>query len=130
AVAIACTRTVTVTGARTITAGVEHLPAVLAAEILPRALAGLDIVPGVFLAHLVVVVLDAMAMRGVVLPVLDIDVVDVAIDVDVVVAPAESSAPQSSARGPAPDGISGPERKSGRHHAGRDIAGRRPVVRR
>src|SRR5262245_13653155 len=129
-VAIACTRTVAVTCARTITAGVEHLPAVLAAEILPRTLAGLDVVPGIFLAHVGIVVFHAVPVRGIVLKVPDIDVVDVAIDVDVVVAPVEASAPEISARGPAPDGISGAEGEPGRHHPGGDIAGRRPVVRR
>src|SRR5262245_35949732 len=129
-VAIACTRTVAVTCARTITAGVEHLLAVLAAEILPRPAAGLDVVPGIFLAHVGIVVFHAVPVRGIVLKVPDIDVVDVAIDVDVVVAPVEASAPEISARGPAPDGISGAEGEAGRHHPGGDIAGRRPVVRR
>src|SRR5262249_31124967 len=129
-VAIARPRTVTITGPRTITAGVEHLLAVLAAEILPRPAAGLDVVLGVFLAHLGIVVFHAVAVHGIVLKVPDIDVVDVAIDVDVVVAPVEASAPEIPARGPAPDGISGAESEPGRHHPGRDIAGRRPVVRR
>src|SRR5262245_57728255 len=132
AVAITAARTITIAGTRTVAvaAGVEHLLAVLAAEILARALAGLDVVAGVFLAHLIVVVFHAVPVRGIVLEIPDIDVVDVAIDVDVVVAPVEAAAPVISARGPAADRVTGAERQPGRHHAGRDIAGRRPVVRR
>ena len=71
--------------------GVEHLLAVLAAKILPRLLAGLDVGLGEFLAHVGVVVFHALTVIHVVLPLPAIDVVDVdgsvGHDIDIAAAP-------------------------------------------
>ena len=53
---------------RTVAIGIEHLLAVLAAKILPRRLARLDVGLGEFLAHVGVVVFHAVTVIGVVLP--------------------------------------------------------------
>src|SRR5262245_18960639 len=124
-----------ITAARAVPAGIEHALTVLAAEVLARAAARLDVVAGVLLTHGIVVVLHAMPVRRIVLPrvadigdIADIDVVDGAIDGDVVVAPVDARAPVAPAPRPAAERIAGAECESGGDDAGRDVSGSRPVV--
>src|SRR5262249_3163722 len=109
------------------TTRVEHLLTIPAAKVLARAAAGLDVGPGELLPHVGIVVLHAMTVHRIVLPVPGLDI-DPAIDVDVVVVPVHSSAPQAPARRPAADRITGAERKAGRDDATGDPGRRRPGV--
>jgi hypothetical protein len=79
---VAWARAITISSARPIpralaitragAAGIDHLLAVLASEVLARTLAGLNIVLGKFLPDIGVVVFDAVAMVCVMLPLVEI----------------------------------------------------------
>ena len=121
-------------GAWPVAARLQHLLAVVAAEIHPR----LRVVArctalAEFLSDVGVVVTHAVAMIGIVLPVVDVGIVDVdrAVDVDVVAAPIHAAAPITTACGPCADGDASGECDAGRDGSARVVAdGRGPVVRR
>src|SRR5262249_48293500 len=121
--AIACASTISPAG--TIAGDPLAIPA---AKVLPRPLAGPDVVPAEFLPPVGIAVPHAVAVRDIVLPAPAIDVVDGAVDVDVVVAPVDRPTPEATARHPPSQGIASAEGNSGRDDPGADIARRRPVV--
>lgn len=106
-------------------AGFEHLFAPASAEIHAVLTSGPDIVVAVPMLHVRVAVFHALAVNGIVLPVvaIDVDVIDVdrAVDIDVVATPIHSTAPIISARRPAPDGISRAECEAGGQRRTGDI---------
>src|SRR5882724_12056726 len=106
-----------VSAARPILPRTNHLLPVAAAEIHPIRGAGLQIVVAEALLNIHVVVSHALAMRGVVLPVVP-DVVCPVVDVEIAVAPVGSAAPVIA---PASDGPASTESETRRDHARADI---------
>ena len=97
----------------------KHLLPVTAAEIHPVCGAGLEVVVAEALLNVDVVVSNALTMRGIVLPVIpDVGRPVVVVDVEVAVAPVESTAPVIA---PASDRPGCTEGETRRDHAGADI---------
>src|SRR6267142_1868581 len=108
-----------VSAARSILSRTKHRLPIAAAEIHPIRSAGLQIAVAEALLNVRVVVSHALAMRGVVLPVVP-DIVGpvVVVDVEVAVAPVASAAPVIA---PASDGPARTEGETRRDHARADI---------
>src|SRR5882724_2229545 len=108
-----------ISAARSILSRTKHLLPVAAAEIHPIGGAGLQVVVAEALLDVRIVVSHALAMRGVVLPVVP-DVVGpvVVVDVEVAVAPVASAAPVIA---PASDRPGCAEGETGRDHTSADI---------
>src|SRR5579862_9181646 len=113
--------------------GLQNRIAAAAAEIHAVLTSGAQSVVAKALLHIRVVIGNPATVRGIVLPVVAVAVeiidVDRAIDVDVVVAPAETAAPVT-ARGPAPDRVANAESDAGGDDSPRDVSGWRKVIRR
>jgi hypothetical protein len=131
----------TITGARTIgtaaiaqvglpgAARLEHLLAAAAAVIHSVFGPAAHVVVAKLLLHIRVVVFDALAVFGSVLPIITACIdIDGPIDVDVVVSPVDSAAPIISARGPTSKGVAGSERDSACNDSAGNVSRRREII--